>query len=236
MTERQEIILNKVVREYIRTAKPVGSDFLEKKHNLKVCPATIRNEMKDLAEMGYLFQPHTSAGRVPTTKAYRFFVDNILKEFETEPENLEKRKKKQELKQEKDLEFESIKVFVKRLAQQSSGLAFIYYSKNNIFFVEGWSSVLKNPEFEEKEFLEDFLEQYEVLEQRIKKAFQYLEEQDLNICIGRERSILDSENLSLIVSKKPPGNGLLGLLGPSRMPYKENINLIKALIKEYENF
>ena len=72
---RQQDLLLKIVEEYINTAKPVSSQLLEKKHSFKVCPATIRNEMQALTKKGYIFQPHTSAGRVPTDKGYRFFVD-----------------------------------------------------------------------------------------------------------------------------------------------------------------
>src|SRR5262249_62057463 len=64
--------------EYTVTAEPVGSRQVAKKHALGLSPATIRNTMSDLEEMGYLAQPHTSAGRVPTDKAYRFYVDSLM--------------------------------------------------------------------------------------------------------------------------------------------------------------
>ena len=87
MTFRQEKILSKIIKEYVKTARPVGSVFLEEKYKLAFCPATIRNEMKELTDMGYLFQPHTSSGRVPTSKGYRFFVNSFLsKELKEEEE------------------------------------------------------------------------------------------------------------------------------------------------------
>ena len=78
LTERQKLILVLVIREYIKTAQPVGSKRLSKEYGLDMSPATIRNEMAALAKRGYLRQPHTSAGRVPTEKGYRFFVGQLM--------------------------------------------------------------------------------------------------------------------------------------------------------------
>lgn len=77
MDPRQRDVLIAVLREYIDSAEPVGSRVLAKRHFPKLSPATIRNVMADLEEMGYLAQPHTSAGRVPTDKAYRFYVESF---------------------------------------------------------------------------------------------------------------------------------------------------------------
>lgn len=75
--ERKSTVLRAVVRDYIRTAEPVASMSLAKRHHLGVSPATIRHEMAELEGMGYLMQPHTSAGRVPTDSGYRFYVDAL---------------------------------------------------------------------------------------------------------------------------------------------------------------
>lgn len=79
MNERKLRILQAIIQNYIISAEPVGSRTLSKKYNLGISPATIRNEMSDLEELGFLVQPHTSAGRIPSDKAYRLYVDNILK-------------------------------------------------------------------------------------------------------------------------------------------------------------
>jgi heat-inducible transcriptional repressor len=82
LTPRQNQILKAIVDEYISTAEPIASEQLEKKYNLGVSPATIRNEMVALTSEGLLKQPHTSAGRVPTSMALRFYVDNLMQEKE----------------------------------------------------------------------------------------------------------------------------------------------------------
>lgn len=79
LDERKRRILNAIIEDYILTATPVGSRTLEKKYFANLSSATIRNEMSDLAEMGYLLQPHVSAGRVPTLPAYRLYVDDLLR-------------------------------------------------------------------------------------------------------------------------------------------------------------
>lgn len=78
LTERQKLILTLVIHEYAETASPVGSKHLVKRYRLNMSSATIRNEMAALTEMGYLRQPHTSAGRVPTEDGYRFFVGRLV--------------------------------------------------------------------------------------------------------------------------------------------------------------
>ena len=79
LSERQLQILQAIINDYVENAEPVGSRSISKKYDLGVSPATIRNEMADLEEMGYLTHPHTSAGRVPSDKAYRLYVDNLMK-------------------------------------------------------------------------------------------------------------------------------------------------------------
>ncbi|HEX7057394.1 MAG TPA: heat-inducible transcriptional repressor HrcA [Bacilli bacterium] len=79
LTERQKLILSAIVDDYIQSAEPVGSRSISKRGDIAFSPATIRNEMSDLEELGYLEQPHTSAGRVPSHLGYRYYVDHLLK-------------------------------------------------------------------------------------------------------------------------------------------------------------
>src|SRR5512145_3177152 len=78
LTERQKTILLLLIRDYIETAQPVGSKRLVERFHLALSPATVRNEMSALTEMGYLRQPHTSAGRVPAEEGYRVFVGQMV--------------------------------------------------------------------------------------------------------------------------------------------------------------
>jgi heat-inducible transcriptional repressor len=78
LDERQRLILESIIKDYVATAEPVGSRAVVRKHALKISAATVRNEMADLEEMGYLEQPHTSAGRIPSEKGFRYYVDYMM--------------------------------------------------------------------------------------------------------------------------------------------------------------
>lgn len=78
LTDREKIILRSIIQQFILTASPVGSRFITKKYDIGISPATVRNIMADLEEFGFINHPHTSAGRVPTDKGYRFYVDSLM--------------------------------------------------------------------------------------------------------------------------------------------------------------
>ena len=84
LDDRKVKILKTIIKSYMETGEPVGSRTISKILDLKLSSATIRNEMSDLEEMGYIVQPHTSSGRIPSDKGYRFYVDEILKDKITE--------------------------------------------------------------------------------------------------------------------------------------------------------
>ena len=90
LSERKLKILQAIISDFIKTAEPVGSRTLSKKFDLGISPATIRNEMADLEEMGYLTHPHTSAGRVPSQLGYRYYVDNLMTKYELGHEEQER--------------------------------------------------------------------------------------------------------------------------------------------------
>src|SRR5512133_1859128 len=79
LTERERRVLEAVIRSYVETAEPAGSRTLSRRFGLGVSPATIRNTMSDLEEKGFLFHPHTSAGRIPTDQGYRVYVDGLMR-------------------------------------------------------------------------------------------------------------------------------------------------------------
>ena len=80
LDERKIKILKTIIQTYLETGEPVGSRTISRDSDLKLSSATIRNEMSDLEQMGYIIQPHTSSGRIPSDKGYRFYVDEIVKE------------------------------------------------------------------------------------------------------------------------------------------------------------
>ena len=88
LDDRKKKILKAIIKTYMKTGEPVGSRTISKYADLNVSSATIRNEMSDLTDMGYIVQPHTSAGRIPSDKGYRLYVDELMKEKESEVQEI----------------------------------------------------------------------------------------------------------------------------------------------------
>ncbi len=134
LDERKVTILRAIIKTYLETGEPVGSRTISKFIDLKLSSATIRNEMSDLEEMGYIMQPHTSAGRIPSDKGYRFYVDQIMQE------------KEQQISEVKELmiqRVDRVELVLKRLAQllatNTNYAAMIsgpQYHKNKLKFIQ----------------------------------------------------------------------------------------------------
>ncbi|MFH1841167.1 MAG: hypothetical protein ABH800_00070 [Candidatus Nealsonbacteria bacterium] len=226
ITERQSEILKNVVREYINSAQPVSSQLLEKKRGFSVCPATIRSEMQRLTDKGYLLQPYTSAGRVPTDKGYRFFVDDLVQ------------KKIDGLNEDFNIEIESslkiIQSVTRFLASESSNLALGYLFEERILWKEGWEEILQEPEFKESEFVSGFTNLLREFEEKVED---FKEEEGIKIYIGRENPFRKSRDFSAIITRCFLPNkeeGVFAILGPTRMNYEKNIGSLNYLIKFLE--
>jgi len=233
ITERQEKILNTIVKEYINSAWPVSSQLLEKKHNLGISPATIRIEMQRLTDFGLLRQPHTSAGRVPTDKGYRFFVNDLIakgffeKDYDFKIESWVDEEIADAVK--------FIQSLTKNLALASSTLALSYLPEERILWKEGWEEIFREPEVEEKNFISNFFELLENFENNIGDL---KIDSGIKIYIGRENPFPKARDFSIICSKCyfPTGKkAVVSLLGPKRMNYNRNIGLINSLAKLLEN-
>jgi len=231
-TQRQTEILNRLIQEYIDSARPVSSQLLEKKYDFSICPAMIRIEMQKLTDQGFIQQPHTSAGRVPTDKGYRFFVDNLLKskipEFEDvlEIEDIFQ-------KAGKDI-FKLTGRLTKFLAEQSSNFTILNLLERDFFWKEGWEEILQEPEFEEKDLISNFTELLESFEKNIENL---KINSEIKVYIGKENPFLKNKDFSIIISKchlPKKEEGILSILGPKRMAYDKNISLINSLIKILE--
>ncbi len=234
ISQRQTIILERITEEYIESAKPISSRLLEKKCHLGISPATIRIEMQKLTESGYLFQPHTSAGRIPTDRGYRFFVDSFTEKGKKEKINISRAR--EILEQEGDNLFGRISQLTKFLSETSSAFAIGGLMKENFFSKEGWNQVLKEPEFEDKELLLDFtnfLNEFENQIENLKINSQ------AKVFIGQENPFKGGEEFSVVLAEcrlPKKEKGIISIIGPKRMIYSKNINLINSLTKLLEDF
>ncbi len=132
ITDRQKNILHSLIKEYIDIAEPISSNLLQKKSSLNVSPATIRNELQELTEQGYIRQPHTSAGRVPTNKGYHFFIQiTFSQSTEKLPNFIEK--EIEIAKQKIENELRLAQELTKSLEQIHSALHFNRVEENSLF-------------------------------------------------------------------------------------------------------
>src|SRR3989344_8838068 len=122
ITQRQAQILAAIVKEYSQKGEPVGSEELTDKYHFELSPATIRNEMQALERLGFVMQPHTSAGRVPTDRGYRYFVNKLMGHLQLKASEQERLRAELHRLQKQYLELG--KSITKLLADQAQGAAF----------------------------------------------------------------------------------------------------------------
>ncbi len=229
LKDRQKSILEATILEHVRTAKPVASQELIRGFGLKVGSATVRNEMLKLDKLGYLEQPHTSAGRIPTDKGYRFFVDNLSEEI-----NLSEREQKlinKTFKETDEVE-EFIKELSRAVSQLTGSLTATGVFEDEIFYEAGFSEILKEPEFQEAEYIERFGRLIDSLEENIREFFDDFDTKTERVFIGEENPIKEAKNCTMTISswEHPCGfKGFISIVGPKRTDYRKKISLIRYL-------
>jgi len=233
MDKKTEKLFNSIVKEYVRTAEPVGSKLLVDKYNLGISSATARNKMADLERDGYIYQPYTSAGRMPSEKGYEFYVSNCLKEKklkDNDKKTLQKIVKRQG--QEKD-DQKVIKDLTKQAAELSGQLMFIAFAPNQSYYT-GIANIFSQPEFSQGRMTYDISLVVDHLDDILSKLF-FKVSAEPEIMIGKNNPF--GEMCSAIVTSygRNQEQGILGLLGPTRMDYDNNwslINYLKELINK----
>lgn len=222
MTERQEKILSAIVEQYAEVASPVGSSLLAKAFG--VSSATIRAEMAELERMGFITQPHTSAGRVPTDKGYRHYV-NVLNEH---PERLRDNRAERALTVrvgQAGVPERSIRNAVDTLVEltHNLGLATI----GNQLYMSGLSNLFGQPEFMNAGQVQQVASLLDNLEPWLREA---APNKPLSVYIGKENPIGRTAGCTLVVSRfRSPfsDRSYIGVLGPTRQSYKDTMGLVR---------
>lgn len=219
MTIRQEKILKILIEEYIQSAKSVASGFLSHKLSEKTSSATIRNELSALEDLGYLVQPHTSAGRIPTAKAYNFYVDKYVKDKLVEAQD--QQQIVQALKNAKD-KSQALKNLAKKLAEISDQAVILAFAKNDIYYT-GLSNLFSKPEFADKNLIVDVSRVIDHLDVIIHGLFDKVNKTEIKI----SENCRFSKYCSAVIGKHK--NFLIAILGPVRMDYQKNFSLINFI-------
>lgn len=233
MTERQRNILSAIIEQHAEIAAPVGSVTLAKLFN--VSSATIRSEMAKLEEMGFIEQPHTSAGRVPTDLGYRFYVNSLNEAHATRPQLPGRGAKAIEARvaTHGDRADRAIRSAVDSLVEltHNLGLATI----GDELYLSGIGNLFSHPEFMQGDHAQQVARLLDNLEPWLREA---APNEPLNVYIGAENPIGKTSGVSLIISRfRSPysDNSYIGVLGPTRQSYDKVMRLVRhtgAMLEE----
>lgn len=222
ISKRQEQILSAIIEQYAEVASPVGSSLLAKVFG--VSSATIRAEMAELERGGYIAQPHTSAGRVPTDKGYRFYVNNLMASKNELPQPRAQKALTARVHS-GGVPEHTIRSTVDTLVEltHNLGLATI----GNQLYMSGLSNLFGQPEFINKNQVQEVARLLDNLEPWLHEV---APNEPLSVYIGRENPIGAGAGCSLIISRfRSPysDNSYIGILGPTRQSYKDVMNLVR---------
>ena len=226
MQARKDRILAIVVNQYIKTVSPVGSQLITDEYRLDVSPATVRNILAELEEEGYLTHPHTSAGRMPTAKGYRYYVDHLMNEIQLLEE--EKRRIQTEYKRymnQLELLMEKTSEVISDITHYTSIIS-IDGSDHKVI-CKGTSYVVDYPETTDILKIRAILRILEEKE-RLMKLINRDIENKINIYIGSELTFKEMDSCSLAVSSFESNgvSGRIAVLGPTRMQYERVVSAL----------
>ena len=237
LTARQTQILKSLIDEYIEIAEPVGSENLEKKYNLGVSPATIRAEMYALTKIGYLRQPHTSSGRVPTPKAMKFYINQLMDERHMSL--AEEVKVKGDVMEGKDDIDRILEEATQSLAQTTKSLAIGAIDNEDRLWHSGFANVFTNPEFEDFQataslfsFLEEAQRLHELFFQRMTGT------SPVEVIFGEDLGWPGFNPIGVVGTRFNllGRNCALGVIGPVRLPYQRVIPVMRYFRDVFEGF
>jgi heat-inducible transcriptional repressor len=220
MNERQSQLFRNIVEEYIQTAQPVGSKLVVDKFNLNISPATVRNDMVELENLGLIRQPHTSAGRVPTEEGYRYYVKNFVQlEKELNKKNKQEMQVKVDNTDEDNFE-KNIKKLARTIAEESNQGIIVGFPNRDVFYT-GLSNLFSQSEFHDLDLISNVSNIFDHLDEIISEIYDDFSDQAEIIIGGHEHF---PEDCSIVITKDK--DVLFGIVGPTRMDYQENIKLL----------
>ncbi len=228
LSSRSAKILKAAVRDYIVVGEPIASEDLYDRHSFGVKPASIRSELLNLTTLGFLVQPHTSSGRVPTEKGYRFFVDTVYANIFHE-ESL--------IAEEQEASFFSTGSFIDNFSKELRLLGLSYNQNNEGVYKTGLNELCSRINFKGQEEFLEVVRDFEKLDESMKNLLKVVSVSDRpQVFIGSESPVTSSAHLSLIadVFNVDDEQILIVAIGPKRMDYAKPLKLFKAA-KKHKN-
>lgn len=234
LTERQKSILGALIQEYVEMAEPVSSGELVKKYRLPYSPATVRNELLRLDRDGFIVQPHTSAGRIPTDKGYRFFIGENL----PDPKSEKRIEKSFRPLRSINNEFNFLKHASRLLSELSGEFSMAGFFGRGVLYKSGIAEAFSDPEFADEKRIHEFSELIDFLDDDFKDFFVAEGLEEPRVFIGEENPIREARNYTMIISGCPTPYGeeaVFGILGPRRMDYNHNLALLRAMQRVFND-
>lgn len=230
LSARQTQILKALIDEYIGTAEPVGSSQLEKKYNLGVSPATIRNEMNLLTKSGFLKQPHTSSGRIPTSGAMKFYIDQLMEEKQMSL--ADEVKAKEEVWDDRGNFNKFLNEMTHSLAERTGGMA-IAATQDGSVWQAGHANIFLYPEFANIASCASLFGFMDEDEQLIDLFFNRFPIETAYDVLFAEEMGLRNLPVGIVAAhfKVKNKNGAIGVIGPVRQSY----STIVPMIRYYRN-
>lgn len=225
-SDRQVKILKSVIDEYIETALPVGSETIEKKYDLGVSPATIRNEMVELTNKGFLKKAHSSSGRMPTPMALKYYVTNLMKEQEM-PLSEEVAVKEKVWDYRND-PARLLREMTKELAERTKELALTATDKGELYSA-GTANILDAPEFYDIDLTRALLTRLDEFDFWWNLANRSLEEDPIGFLLGSDLGEELYEPCGFVYRRfeAGPTRGVIGVIGPARFNFNRVFPTIK---------
>ncbi len=225
MNPRQSSILKAVIEEYVRTAEPVGSKSVTE--DLGVSPATIRNEMAALEQEGFLAQPHTSAGRVPTEKAYLFYLQHCVHPRSSPGAE---RKLKHAVEEAGGPET-ALRTMARTLGELSGEMAVVAYDPERSYYA-GVSNLFDKPDFHDLAVMKAMSQLIDHFDEVVAEAFTLVPSDEPKVFIGGDNPFGKDMSSILVKVRFPSGHvGMIGLVGPKRMDYGRNLGLVERTLE-----
>ncbi|PIY72140.1 hypothetical protein COY87_02525 [Candidatus Roizmanbacteria bacterium CG_4_10_14_0_8_um_filter_33_9] len=220
ITQRQIEVLKAIIQEYTESGEPVGSEILEKKYKLGVSPATVRNEMVQLAKKGYLKKAHFSSGRIPSPKGFRFYISKLMKEKELS--TADEVSYKNSIWDDRNETHKLLSTATKVLADKTGLISVVATNEGEVYF-SGLSNMCRIQEFINRELERHLFERLEELAYWERLLIQLGKtEEEIFFLLGDEENIDPVyESCASVFSdfKGETVRGIIGIVGPKHMKY-----------------
>ncbi len=224
ITPRQQSLLATIITEYVTTAKPVSSGQLVELEDLGVSPATVRHDMAALEDAGYLYQPHTSAGRVPTEAAWKLHVSALHQEKAL-------RQKEQTYLADvvhayRHSQAEMMRRLAKTIAELADQAVIVAFDKNDTYYT-GLSNLFSQPEFDTVNVLQNLSRVVDQMDEVMQTMFDRVDDH-IRVMVGHDNPFSPDCGAIIVRYGQPQRHsGVIGILGPMRQDYDEHVALLR---------